>query len=705
MGVSTRHKTPSPRQFLLGGSDVQKRSRQDTHQPSNFTRPMKRSRKDVDGPSLARDEEVEVEDAHSDMDEDEDYHGSGAVTLKTVVGPLTVDARVAIAVQHLLFDGPEHPLYAGHMDAIISQCDGGSIAESGYQLQQMCEFIHAQASELNMVPKGSQLEEEVRTVWAKEQGQALAEHIKGTSAFPDVIAAMVMEEAQHHSSSDRIKDLLRAVEDRCDKQAQAPVGEASVPQDSAGPVEHLALPYHPDNDAPAAIFAKPETTYRPLSAAFCQPFGVAPYQASSTGSAIEQTPKTAAVVAKPDATYRPLSAAFCQPFGAALHQAFTGSATEQAPGTGPTAEPTGFHQRSFFAASVAEKVLPSGPVPEAIRSFPRSVSAFSTGEPSKGNEFTSSDREEIGQKQSAVQNSNGTGGSVNGRFGYGHPLHNWIVKPAVKIEEIEQDGNAPVHSTSAQNVAADVSTAPQSLQQAGNGSLPSASGPATVPNTEASSQSLQQAGMGPAPSASAQAVAPKTGTLRHALQEVPPPSSVVLDAGKASSQQVTTALKVNLQSFGWKETKRLPDGRWLVHLATAKAARQIASGVLTLTTPGFLKKVIPELYRAETPQVFTATLPLPTKISMPDLLFSISTIYQRPFCLQYSNNSPFSRVTVLTLSQRIMGKKFQLSVGSNGGSSPVHFTASHVPAGHLNLVATPPQAQPYYLISPTAVEE
>ncbi|KAI6912492.1 hypothetical protein KC318_g4497 [Hortaea werneckii] len=676
MGVSTRHKTPSPRQFLLGGSNIQKRSRQDTHQPSNFTRPAKHSRKDVDDPSLARNEEVEVEDAPSDMDEDDDYHGSGAVTLKTLVGPLTVDARVAIAVQHLLFDGPEHPLYAGHLDAIISRCDGQSIGESGYQLQRMCEFIHAQASELNMVPKGSQLEEEVRTVWAKEQGQALAEQIKGTSAFPDVIAAMVMEEAQHHSSSDRVKDILRAVEDRCDKQAQAPVVEESVPQDSAGLDEHLALPHRPETDAPTAYIAKPDATYRPLSATFCQPFGVAPYQASSTGAATEQAPKTAAVVAKPDATYRPLSAAFCQPFGAALHQASSaGSASEQAPKTGPTAGSTGLDRGGFSAASVAEKVLPSGPMSEATRSFPRSVSAFSTGEPPKGRGLASY-REEPGQKQSTVQNSNGTGGSINGRFGYGHPLHNWIVRPAVKIEEIEQDGNAPAHSTSAQNVAAVVSTAPQSLQQDGGG---------------------------PATSGSAEGVPHYTGSRCHPLQQALPAQCVVLDGfiAKNTNNRVTDAVRTTFQPFGWRETKRLPGGYWLVRLGNLQYAQQAASHTLKLESHGWESLVKPRLYMD--PQMLTAIVPIRT--SLPGLLDSISTLYKRPFCLQYLQNTPISLVMVLTLSERILANVFKLNVAVDGISTTIQFTDKQPPAGHLKLVPTTVIAQPFHLSTPPTASQ
>ncbi|KAI7320350.1 hypothetical protein KC315_g9481 [Hortaea werneckii] len=631
MGVSTRHKTPSPRQFLLGGSNIQKRSRQDTHQPSNFTRPAKHSRKDVDDPSLARNEEVEVEDAPSDMDEDDDYHGSGAVTLKTLVGPLTVDARVAIAVQHLLFDGPEHPLYAGHLDAIISQCDGQSIAESGCQLQRMCEFIHAQASELNMVPKGSQSEEEVRTVWAKEQGQALAEQIKGTSAFPDVIAAMVMEEAQHHSSSDRVKDILRAVEDRCDKQAQAPVMEESVPQDSAGLDEHLALPYRPDTDAPAARVAKPDATYKPLSATFCQPFGA---------------PTTAAVVSKPDATYRPLSAAFCQPFGAALHQASSaGSATEQAPKTGPTAGSTGLDRGGFSAASVAEKVLPSGPMSEATRSFPKSVSAFSTREPPKGRGLASFDREEPGQKQSTVQNSNGTGGSVNGRFGYSHPLHNWIVRPAVKVEESEEDGDEIASPTSADDALSG------------------------------------------------------RKTPLHALEQTVPSDCIVLGPlkFKKKKDRVTNALGSTFQPFGFMETRKLPGRRWLIRLGNSKAARDAASRTFKILNDD----VKPKFYVDH--QTFIATVPIDT--SMSHLLTNISTLYKKSFSLQYSDQSPFSLIMVLILSERILAKNFKLKTGKNHSGRTAQFSSEKlVPAGRLHVVQALPLAQPYHFNRPpTAV--
>ncbi|KAI7256535.1 hypothetical protein KC343_g5232 [Hortaea werneckii] len=635
MGVSTRHKSPSPREFLLGRGSVQKRALRDTHQPSTFTPPMKRSRKDSFGPSLARNEEMELEDAHSDMDEDEDYGSSGAVTLKTSVGPLTVDARSAIAVQHLLFDTPEHPLYAGHMDAIISQCDGGSIAESGYQLQRMCEFVHAQATELNVVPKGSQLEDEIRTAWAKKQAQALVENINGTSAFPDVISTMIMAQPEHDRSTEKIKNILRAVEDRCDKQAQGAVGEDNVPQDSAGPDEHLPLPYHPDMDGPAAT------------------------------------------ASKPDATYQPLSATSLQPFSAIPHQAFpTGSATEQAPKRGPTAQPTGFDQRGFSTASDAEKVFPSGPSAAATRPFSRSVSAFSTGEPPNGSKTARSDREEPGQKQSAVQNRNRAGGSANGRYPYGHPLHNWIVKPAVKVEEVEQDGEA-VHSSSAQNVAADVSTAPQSLQQDGGG---------------------------PATSASAQAIAPTASTSPHPLQEADSSESVVVNVSQAKSKDdsVTNALQTVFMPFGGKSITKLCDGRWLVRLASSVAARRAASSTLSLTGPDWNKKVTPRFYEAGMPQVFTATVPI--SISMTELLISIATLYKRPFCLQYLDNSPASFTMVLTLSQRIVAKQFKVYVGMAGSSTTVHFAETHVPVGHLAVVPTPPQAQNYHLNSPPTAD-
>ncbi|KAI6820099.1 hypothetical protein KC332_g9648 [Hortaea werneckii] len=628
MGVSTRHKSPSPREFLLGRGNLQKRPRQDTQQPSNITPPMKRSRKDSFGPSLARNEEVEVEDAHSDMDEGEDHGGSGAVTLKTFVGPLTIDARVAIAVQHLLFDGPEHPLYAGHMDAIISQCDGGSIAGSRYQFQRMCEFIHAQATELNVVPKGSLLEEEVRTVWAKKQGEALGEQIDGMSAFPDVIAAIIMAQAEHNRSSDKIKDILRAVEDRCDKQAQTPVGEGNVPQASAGPDEHLPLPWHPDLEPPAATASKPDATYRPLSATFCQPFSVIPYQA-----------------------------------------------TEQISKTGPEAKTTGFNQRGFSAGSAAEKVIPLGTAAQATRPFPRSVSAFSTGEPPSVSKIASSDREEPGQKQSAVQNRNATVGSAHGRYPYGHPLHNWIVKPAVKVEEVEQDGEASVHSTSAQNAAADVSTAPQSLQQNGGG---------------------------PATSASAAGDPPDTWRLRHPLQQVVPPSCVVLDTLNVHNKngRVTNAIMSEFQAFGCKDPKRLSGGRWLVRLGSLRSARAAASRTFNFESHGVKSQAKPRLYTD--PQVFTATVS--TSTSMPDLLLSISTLYKRPFCLQYSDKSRFSLLMVLTLSERILVDTFQVKVATNGSSNTELFTETRFPVADLKIVPTPVQAQRHHLNSPpTAV--
>ncbi|KAI6791318.1 hypothetical protein KC361_g7400 [Hortaea werneckii] len=714
MGVSTRHKSPSPREFLLvRGGNIQKRPRQDTLQPPNFTRPTKRSRKDSVAPSLARNEKVVVEDALSDMDEDEDYHGSGAVTLQTFVGPLTVDARVAIAVQHLLFDGPDHPLYAGHMDAIISQFDGKSIAESGYHLQQMCEFIHAQASELDMVPKGSQLEEEVSTVWAKKQGQTLAEQIRGTSAFPDVIAAMVMEEAQHHSSSDKLKDILRAVENKCDKQAQAPVGEDIVPRDSAGPDEHLTLQYHPEVDAPAAIVAKPGAPYRSLSAAFCQPFGVALNQASSTGSATEQAPRTGPtaestglVVDKPDTTYRPLSATFCQPFSATPGQSFsTGFATKQASKTGPTAGPTGFHQRSFSAASAAEKFFPSGPAADATRYFPRSGSVSSTSESSNGSEAVGSSRSEPGQEQRIAPNSNVTRGSADGRFGYGHPLHNWIVKPAVKVEEVEQDGNAPVHSTSAQNVTYDAGNASQSLQQADNGHPPSASAQATASHTDAPRSSLQQATNGAAlyPT-SAQATLPTTSTFLHELQVADLSESVVVEAAQAKNRDdsVANTLQTVFLPLGRRSITKLCDGRWLVRLANSGAARRAASSAFILKGPGWIKKVTPRFYEAGIPQRFTATVPI--SINMRELLISIATLYKRPFCLQYSDNTPFSLKMVLTLSQRIAAKRFRIRMRVAGSNTTVCFATTHVPVGPLTLVPTPPEAQPYHLDSPPTAD-
>ncbi|KAI7168235.1 hypothetical protein KC343_g594 [Hortaea werneckii] len=630
MGVFTRNKSPSPRQVLLGRGNVQKRPRQDTQQPSNVTRPMKRSRKDSFGPSLARNEEVEVEDAHSDMDEDEDFHGSGAVTLHTIVGPLTVDARVAIAVQHLLFDGPEHPLYAGHMDAIISQCDGSSIAESGYQLQRMCEVVRASAAELNMVPKGSQLEDEIRTVWARKQAQALAEHMNGTATFPDAITAMIMAQPEHDRSSEKIKNILRAVEDRCDKQAQAPVGEGKVPQASAGPDEHLPLPHHPNLEPPAATASKPDATYRPLSATFLQPFSAIPYQAGPTAEQISKT--------------------------------------------GLAAQSTGFNQRGFSAGSVAEKVVPSGPLPEATRPFSRSVSAFSTGEPPSVSKTASSNREEPGQKQSAVQNRNGTG-AANGRYPYGHPLHNWIVKPAVKVEESEQDDNTPVNSTSARNVAADVSTAPKSLPQNGGG---------------------------PASSASAAGVPPDTGSRHHPLQQVVPPSCVVLDTLNVHNKngRVTNAIMSEFQAFGCKDPKRLSFGRWLVRLGSLKAARAAASRTFNFESHGVKRQAKPRLYTD--PQVFTATVS--TSTSMLDLLLSISTLYKRPFCLQYSDKSRFSLLMVLTLSERILVDTFQVEVATNGSSNTELFTETRFPVADLKIVPTPVQAQPYHLNSPpTAV--
>ncbi|KAI7231518.1 hypothetical protein KC330_g6394 [Hortaea werneckii] len=405
MGVSTRHKSPSPRDFLLGRGNAQKRYRQDTHQPLNSTPSIKRSRNAAFDPSLARIEEMAVESAESGTDNVEQDGGHGQdITSNTIIGPVTLDARTAVAVQHLIFDGPGHPLYAGHVDAIISHCDVGTIADSEYELQR--------------------LEEELRTVWVKKHGQVLAEQISGTSAYPDVIAAMIMAQADDHKSFDKIKQILRAVENHCDKHTQATMVDDNVPQDSAGPEEHLELPYHPDIDAPAANGAKPVPTYRPLSAAYLQPFGAAPYQSFSTGYDTEQVSKTT-----------------------------------------PTEKPTGFDRSGFSAAPVAAKAFPSEPAAEANRSFPRSVSAFSTGEPPNGSGTASSDQEKPRHEQSAVQNSNGTGVSVNGRYGYGHPLHNWIVKPAIKVEEFEENDDGPAHYASAIGARAHVHPSRHPLQQ------------------------------------------------------------------------------------------------------------------------------------------------------------------------------------------------------------------------------------------------
>ncbi|KAI7283894.1 hypothetical protein KC345_g2673 [Hortaea werneckii] len=526
MGIFRRTKSPFPREFLLGRGNVQKRPRQDTQRPSNITRPMKRSRKDSFGPSLARNEEVKVEDAHSDIDEGEDYGGSGRVTLKTFNGPLTVDYLVAFVVQQLLFDGPDHPLYAGHMDAIIDQCDGGSIAESGHQLQRMCEFIYAQASELEMVRKGSQSQDEVRTVWAKKQGQALAEQVKGTSAFPDVISAMVMAEAQHHSSSVKIKDILRAVEDRCecDKQAQAPVGEGNVPQASAGPEtldEHRSLPYHPNLDLPAATASELNATYRPLSA-----------------------------------------------------------------------------------------------------------STFSTGEPPNGSKIASSDP---GKKQSAVQNSNGAVGPVNSRSGYGYPLENWIVKPAVKVEEPEEDGDGAASPTSADGVFSGRKSFSHELEQ-------------TVPS--------DCIFLGPFPF-------------------------------KTQNGTVANALKFTFQSFGFIETKKLSGRRWLVRLRSSKAARDAASYTFKIVKEDFKTRLNVD------PQTFIATVPIDTNMS--HLLTNISTLYKKSFSLQYSDQSPFSFIMVLTLSERILVRNFPLY---HRGNRVIFSSELQVPAGPLHSVQAPPQAQP-----------
>ncbi|GAB1742553.1 hypothetical protein NU219Hw_g8094t1 [Hortaea werneckii] len=606
MGVSTRHKSPSPREFLLGRGNAQKRSRQDTYQPLNLPPFIKRSRNAVFDPSLARIEEMAAESAESGIDnlEQDGSHGQD-ITSNTIIGPVTLDARTAVAVQHLIFDGPEHPLYAGHVDAIISHCDVGTIAESEYELQRTCEFVHAQAATLNMVPKGSQLEEELRAVWARKHGQVLAEQINGTSAYPDVIAAMIMAQADGDKSSDKIKEILRAVENQCDKHTQVTMVDDNVSQDSAGLDEHLALPYHPDMDAPAANGAKPGPTYRPLSASYCQPFGAAPYQPFSTGRAIEEAPKTRA-----------------------------------------TAEPTGSDRRSLSAAPVFKKVLPSGLAAGASRSFPRSVSAFSTGEPPNSSKIASSSREKPGQEQSAVQNSNGTGGSVNHRYGYGHPLHNWIVKPAIKVEEFE-DGDGPAHYASAPGAGARVH-----------------------------------------PSC-------------HPLQRVDLLGYVVIDTGNASNRKdrIINALKSTFKDFGWTSTTRLPDRRWLVRLGDSDLSRQAASRAFDLRDfAGLITQVKPRLYMD--PKVYTAMVS--SKTIMPDLLIAISTLYKKPFCLQYFDNSPFSFVMVLTLSEKISAKKFLLSVATDGGSKTVQFAGGKVPAGRLEIVPTPPhaEAQAYHLDNP-----
>ena len=607
MGVSTRHKSPSPREFLLGRGNTQKRYRQDTHQPLNSTPSIKRSRNAVFDPSLARIEEMAVESAESGTDNVKQDGGHGQdITSNTIIGPVTLDARTAVAVQHLIFDGPEHPLYAGHVDAIISHCAVGTIADSEYELQRVCEFVHAQASSLNMVAKGSQLEEELRTVWVKRHGQVLAEQINGTSAYPDVIAAMIMAQADDHKSSDKIKEILRAVENQCDKHTQATMVDDNVPQDSAGPDEHLDLPYHPDIDAPAANGVEPVPTYRPLSAAYVQPFGAAPYQSFSTGSAAKQVPKTT-----------------------------------------PAEKPTGFDRSGFSAAPVAAKAFPSGPAAEANRSFPRSVSAFSTGEPPNGSGTASSDQEKLGQEQSAVQKSNGTRGSVNGRYGYGHPLHNWIVRPAVKVEEFEQDSVGPVPYASAPGVGAHV--------------YPS----------------------------------------RHALQLADDPIHVVLDTGDASNKKdrIINVLKSTFKDFGWSKTTRLPDRRWVLRLGNSDLARQAASRAFDLRDfAGLITQVKPRLYMD--PKVFTAMVS--SKTIMPDLVNAIATLYKKQFCLQFFDNSPFSYVMVLTLSDKIPAKKFLLGVATDGSSKTVQFAVGNVPAGRLEIVPTPPQAEAeaYHLDAP-----
>lgn len=102
------------------------------------------------------------------------------------------------------------------------------------------------------------------------------------------------------------------------------------------------------------------------------------------------------------------------------------------------------------------------------------------------------------------------------------------------------------------------------------------------------------------------------------------------------------------------------------------------------------------------PQVFTATVPI--SISMTELLISIATLYKRPFCLQYLDNSPASFTMVLTLSQRIVAKQFKVYVGMAGSSTTVHFAETHVPVGHLAVVPTPPQAQNYHLNSPPTAD-
>ncbi|KAI7216822.1 hypothetical protein KC333_g4627 [Hortaea werneckii] len=598
MGVSTRHKSPSPREFLFGRGNVQKRSRQDTHQPSNSTPSIKRSRNAVFDPSLARIEEMAAESADSGIDNVEQDRGHGQdITSNTIIGPVTLDARTAVAVQHLIFDGPEHPLYAGHIDAIISHCDVGTIADSEYELQRVCEFLHAQAAALNQVPKGSQLEEELRTVWVKKHGQDLAEMINGTSAYPDVIAAMIMGQADDHKSSDKIKEILRAVQNQCDKHAQATMVDDNVPQDSAGPDEHLDLPYHPDIDAPAANGVKPVPTYRPLSVAYCLPFGAAPYQSFSTASFAQQVPKTT-----------------------------------------PTEKPTGFDRSGFSAGPVAAKAFSLGPAAEANRSFPRSVSAFSTGEPPNGSGTASSDQEKPRQKQSAVQNSNGTGGSVNGRYGYGHPLHNWVVKPAIKVEEFEENDDGPAHYASAPGARAHVHPS------------------------------------------------------RHPLQQVDLPGYVVLDTGDASNKKdrIIKALKSTFKDFGWASTTRLPDRRWLIRLGDSNLARQAASRAFDLRDfAGLITHVQPRLYMD--PKVYTAVVS--SKTIMPDLLIAISTLYKKPFCLQYSDNSPFSFIMVLTLSEKISAKTFLLRVATDGSSKTVQFTGGKIPAGRLETVPTPPQAE------------
>ncbi|KAI7154014.1 hypothetical protein KC349_g7927 [Hortaea werneckii] len=417
---------------------------------------------------------------------------------------------------------------------------------------------------------------------------------------------MIMAQADDHKSSDKIKEILRAVENQCDKHTQATMVDDNMPQDSAGPDEHLDLPYHPDIDAPAANGVKPVPTYRPLSAAYVQPFGAGPYQSFSTASFAQQVPKTT-----------------------------------------PTEKPTGFNRSGFTAAPVAAKAFPSGPAAEAYRSFPRSVSAFSTGEPPNGSGTASCDQEKPRQEQSAVQNSNGTGGSVNCRYGNGHPLHNWIVKPAIKVEEFEENDDGPAHYASAPSAGAHVHPS------------------------------------------------------RHPLQLVDDTKRVVIDTGDASNKKdrIINALKSTFKDFGWTSTTRLPDRRWLVRLGDSNLARQAASRVFDLRDfAGLITQVRPRLYMD--PMVYTAMVS--SKTIMPDMVIAISTLYKKPFNLQYCDNSPFSFVMVLTFSDKISAKKFMLKVATHGRSKMIQFTASKAPAGRLETVPTPPQAdaKAYHLDTP-----